>query len=287
MSLTKDEWRESQTMRFLLEAAHKYAILAPAASRSMITRMRAVAHSAKFAVHKSVAQRFCRRCSQVYVPGTNCAVTLEPVPRKRRRRFPRVGPSKYVVYTCSVCGARRKEMSRKARDFKTLAADEAQKAQEFLKRARARKSKQKDSGERRPNAGVGAKVLARDDDIRKLPAEGGAEAVARDAKIRTLSSEGGAKGRICVDLVGTSGEGPSEGRAKDVRTGAETPGPPPSGLRVLCESKGRKRARTTTSAPEQTEEGVQPSKSKRTKFEREAGVRLNGPSISTGSSINF
>merc|ERR1719336_1485375 len=52
----------------------------------MIARMCAVAESAKIHVAPSVTQRFCRGCSQIYVPGSNCHVRTERVKRRRRRR---------------------------------------------------------------------------------------------------------------------------------------------------------------------------------------------------------
>lgn len=77
-------------MHFLLEAAHAYALLAPAASRSMIARARGLAKANKFEVHSSLRQKFCGNCSQIFVPGANCRVRIEPW-RKRRRRPPANG----------------------------------------------------------------------------------------------------------------------------------------------------------------------------------------------------
>ncbi|CAE8616156.1 unnamed protein product, partial [Polarella glacialis] len=78
--------REDRTMQFLFEAANKYALLAPAVARSMAARLRSVAAAAKVSLHSaSVENLFCPRCSQVYVPGINCRVAVEPL-RKRKRR---------------------------------------------------------------------------------------------------------------------------------------------------------------------------------------------------------
>lgn len=70
-------------MHFLLEAAHAYALLAPAASRSMTARARSLAKANKFEVHPSLRQKFCGNCSQILIPGANCRVRIGPW-RKRR-----------------------------------------------------------------------------------------------------------------------------------------------------------------------------------------------------------
>eukprot|EP00747_Dinoflagellata_sp_TGD_P029687 gnl/TRDRNA2_/TRDRNA2_134090_c0_seq1.p1 gnl/TRDRNA2_/TRDRNA2_134090_c0~~gnl/TRDRNA2_/TRDRNA2_134090_c0_seq1.p1 ORF type:complete len:357 (-),score=64.28 gnl/TRDRNA2_/TRDRNA2_134090_c0_seq1:168-1238(-) len=97
--------RDERTARFLLEASHMYALLAPAASRSMLARMRAVAAAGSLDIHSSVSQRYCARCSQVCVPGSTGRVSVElgkrpwrrlrhrqrrakDVPSKNRRRLP-------------------------------------------------------------------------------------------------------------------------------------------------------------------------------------------------------
>mmetsp|Transcript_48430 Transcript_48430/g.89211 ORF Transcript_48430/g.89211 Transcript_48430/m.89211 type:complete len:205 (-) Transcript_48430:2-616(-) len=75
-----------QSLKHLLEAAHMYAIRAPAVSRSLILHMRALANRGKYKLHSSVAQRFCERCSQVAVPGWNCQTVVAPRRRRRRRK---------------------------------------------------------------------------------------------------------------------------------------------------------------------------------------------------------
>lgn len=87
-SLSQEE-KEERTLHFLFEAANKLALVAPAASRSMVARMRALAASTDVGLHTSVVQRFCRRCSQIYVPGSNCFARVKQPLRRRRRRRPR------------------------------------------------------------------------------------------------------------------------------------------------------------------------------------------------------
>lgn len=75
-----------QTLHFLLEASQAYALLAPAVSRALSAQLRAVAAAKHISLHSSVTHRLCRRCSQTFVPGSNCTVTLKKVRRKRRKR---------------------------------------------------------------------------------------------------------------------------------------------------------------------------------------------------------
>lgn len=63
-----------------------YALLAPAASRSMVTWMRSMASASKFNLHQSVSQRYCRQCSQIYVAGSNCAIRVVRARKKRLRK---------------------------------------------------------------------------------------------------------------------------------------------------------------------------------------------------------
>eukprot|EP00438_Fugacium_kawagutii_P009448 Skav202059 [mRNA] locus=scaffold1138:542258:543205:- [translate_table: standard] len=80
------EQHQDRTLRFLCEAATQYAVLAPAVSRSLGRRLRTQAKSAKVALHPSTEQLFCPKCSQAYVPGSNCHVSTR---QRRRKRKPR------------------------------------------------------------------------------------------------------------------------------------------------------------------------------------------------------
>ncbi|CAE7255183.1 unnamed protein product [Symbiodinium sp. CCMP2456] len=76
---------EDRTINFLFEAATQYSLLAPAVSRALARRMRVFASAAKVNLHaSSVEQLMCPRCSQVYVPGYNCHVSVKPTKRKRK-----------------------------------------------------------------------------------------------------------------------------------------------------------------------------------------------------------
>jgi len=77
---------EDRTLRFLFEAANAYALLAPATSRSMMLHLRHCSAIARVPLHATVENRFCSRCSQVYVQGKNCNVKVEGPRRKRRCR---------------------------------------------------------------------------------------------------------------------------------------------------------------------------------------------------------
>ncbi|CAE7359589.1 unnamed protein product [Symbiodinium sp. CCMP2592] len=78
---------EDRTMNFLFEAATQYSLLAPAVSRALARRMRVFASGAKVGLHaSSVEQLMCPCCSQVYVPGYNCHVSVKPTKRKRKDR---------------------------------------------------------------------------------------------------------------------------------------------------------------------------------------------------------
>mmetsp|Transcript_56940 Transcript_56940/g.127981 ORF Transcript_56940/g.127981 Transcript_56940/m.127981 type:complete len:207 (+) Transcript_56940:36-656(+) len=77
---------EQKSLKHLLEAAHLYALRAPAVSRSLILQMRALASRVNYKLHSSVTQRFCARCSQVAVPGWNCQTTVSPKRRRCRRK---------------------------------------------------------------------------------------------------------------------------------------------------------------------------------------------------------
>lgn len=78
---------EDRTINFLFEAATQYSLLAPAVSRALARRMRVFASGAKVNLHaSSVEQLMCPRCSQVYVPGYNCHVSVKPTKMKRKHR---------------------------------------------------------------------------------------------------------------------------------------------------------------------------------------------------------
>ena len=87
MQTTATADRDDRTLRFLVEAAHAYAIVAPAVSRAMMVRMRSLAAATDVEIHQNIRQRFCAKCSQIYVPGSNCYVSIgQPVKKKRRAR---------------------------------------------------------------------------------------------------------------------------------------------------------------------------------------------------------
>ncbi|CAJ1457461.1 unnamed protein product [Effrenium voratum] len=123
---------QDRTLRFLCEAATQYALLAPPVSRSLCRRLRNVARDAKVALHPTTEQLFCSGCSQVYIPGSNCRVSVQPLrKRKRTRKKPlkaerrakptKTGwtpgpkakaepekPKRCVQYSCQWCGHRRR-----------------------------------------------------------------------------------------------------------------------------------------------------------------------------------
>lgn len=109
-------------MHFLLEAAHAYALLAPAASRSMLARARGLAKASKFEVHSSLRQKFCGNCSQIFVPGANCRVRIEPW-RKRRRRAPTIGEAE----NASAADTSRRRRGRQASAARPISAAEGNK----------------------------------------------------------------------------------------------------------------------------------------------------------------
>ena len=78
--------QQDRTLRFLCEAATRYAILAPAVSRSLGRRLRTQAKSSKVVLHPSTEQLFCPKCSQAYVPGSNCRVSTRRRKKKRRKK---------------------------------------------------------------------------------------------------------------------------------------------------------------------------------------------------------
>eukprot|EP00928_Gymnodinium_smaydae_P056058 TRINITY_DN39493_c1_g1_i1.p1 TRINITY_DN39493_c1_g1~~TRINITY_DN39493_c1_g1_i1.p1 ORF type:complete len:362 (+),score=52.71 TRINITY_DN39493_c1_g1_i1:102-1187(+) len=82
--------RAERTLRFLAEAAHLYALLAPATSRCMVSQMRAKARASGIEIHSSIAQRYCECCSQIRIPGSTCRVEIANASthehRNRRRR---------------------------------------------------------------------------------------------------------------------------------------------------------------------------------------------------------
>merc|ERR1712032_135211 len=60
--------------------------MGPATSRSMVLNLRRYSATTRIPLHATVENRFCSRCSQVYVPGKNCHVKVEGLRRKRRPR---------------------------------------------------------------------------------------------------------------------------------------------------------------------------------------------------------
>ncbi|CAJ1344296.1 unnamed protein product [Effrenium voratum] len=95
-------------------------------------KLRNVARDAKVALHPTTEQLFCSGCSQVYIPGSNCRVSVQPLrKRKRTRKKPskaerrakptKTGwtpgpkakaepekPKRCVQYSCQWCGHRRR-----------------------------------------------------------------------------------------------------------------------------------------------------------------------------------
>jgi len=169
--------RDERTLQFLIEAAHTYALIAPAASRAMSLRFRAVAAAAGIEIHPNVRQRFCDGCSQIFVPGSNCHVSVKRGRRRRRRRRSIAGsqrrgcaighavdaktrtvssskkpskkpPAKHVQYLCCVCSHTKRlrlEPKAKARAMpcggkRSTAKEEARNAAAAAKRARAARS---------------------------------------------------------------------------------------------------------------------------------------------------
>lgn len=89
---------QSGRLDYLYEASHAVFATCPSLSRFYMSEFQQCLEQQGTAATKLIARSACPKCGQIYAPGLNCTVDLEPLCKKRRR-----SKKNRLVYECGAC----------------------------------------------------------------------------------------------------------------------------------------------------------------------------------------
>lgn len=90
---------QSGRLDYLYQASHAVFATCPSLSRFYMSEFQQCLEQQGTAATKLIARSACPKCGQIYAPGLNCTVDLEPLCKKRRRSKKK----NRLVYECGAC----------------------------------------------------------------------------------------------------------------------------------------------------------------------------------------